>query len=57
MSHDSLKVHFKPPDRCPKCGCAKVYMNQISIDERCAECVRLDRFEEIVEKLLAALQK
>lgn len=42
---------------CSRCGCRIVYQNQEGLDGRCAECTRLDRFESIVERLIAALEK
>lgn len=42
---------------CPRCGCSKVYLNQNSLDDRCAECYRLDRFETIIDRLIEAMQK
>ena len=54
----TLRVDFPPEcPHCPKCGCGIVLLQQKSLDDRCAECFRMDRMEEIANGLIGAAQK
>jgi hypothetical protein len=50
-----------PPPRCPKCGCHIVYLEQTSLDDRCADCFKLDRLQTMLggfmQNLASVLQK